>query len=70
MDLTGESKPSRSRLDWLLVAGATTVFVICATMARVPAMSFHRGPAALLTGVTLVLLFVCGFALWRTTRFN
>jgi len=70
IDLTGESKPSRSRLDWLLVAGATTVFVICATMARVPAMSFHRGPAAVLTGVTLVLLFVCGFALWRTTRFN
>ncbi len=66
----GESKPSRSRLDWVLVAGATSVFVICATMTRAPAVSFHRGPALLLIGATLVLLLVCGFALWRTTRFQ
>ena len=31
-----EAKPSRSALDWLLVAGATCVFVVLATMARVP----------------------------------
>ena len=66
----GESKPSRSPLDWVLVAGATSVFVICATMTRAPAMPFHTGPALLLIGAMLVLLLVCGFALWRTTRFN
>jgi len=65
-----EAKPSRSALDWLLVAGATFVFVVLATMARVPQMSFRWGPAALLIAATLVLLLVCGANLWRTTRFH
>src|SRR5712664_883124 len=65
-----EAKPSRSPLDWLLVAGATCVFLVLATMARVPQMSLRRGPAALLIALTLVLLFVCGAKLWRTTRFH
>src|SRR6266850_2222230 len=65
-----EEKPSRSALDWLLVAGATLVFTVLATMARVPQMSFRWGPAALLIAATLVLLLVCGAKLWRTTRFH
>ncbi len=68
--LLGESKPSRSALDWLLVVAATTVFVIFAAIARVPQMSLHRGPAALLTAVLFLFLIACGLALWRTTRFN
>jgi glucose uptake protein GlcU len=68
--LLGELKPSRSVLDWLLVILATTVFVILATMARIPQMSLHWGPAALLTAVLFLLLVICGLALWRTTRFN
>jgi drug/metabolite transporter (DMT)-like permease len=66
----GEAKPSRNRLDWLLVVAATSVFVIFAAMARVPQMSLHWGPAALLTAVLFVFLVICGLALWRTTRFH
>ena len=68
--LLGEKKPSRSALDWLLVIAATSVFVIFAAMARVPQMSLHWGPAALLTAALFLLLIICGLALWRTTRFN
>jgi glucose uptake protein GlcU len=66
----GELKPSRSALDWLLVAVATGIFVVFATMARTPRLSFHWGPAAVLSVATLILLLVCGFKLWRTTRFH
>jgi drug/metabolite transporter (DMT)-like permease len=68
--LIGEPKPSRSALDWLLVIAATSVFIIFGTMARVPQMSFHWPPAALLTAALFLLLIICGLALWRTTRFN
>jgi drug/metabolite transporter (DMT)-like permease len=68
--LLGELKPSRSVLDWLLVVLATSVFAIFAAMARVPQMSLRWAPAALLTAVLLLLLAICGLALWRTTRFN
>jgi len=66
----GEAEPSRSLFDWLLVAGATSIFVTCAIMARAPAMTFRWVPALLLTAAMLVLLLVCGLALWRTTRFR
>src|SRR6267154_1504319 len=68
--LVTEAKPSRSALDWLLVVAATSVFVIFAAMARVPQISLHWAPAALLTAVLVLFLIVCGLALWRTTRFN
>jgi len=70
MQVAGESKPSRSLLDWVLVGGATTIFAVFATMARAPGMPFHWAPAALLIVAIVVLLLVCGIALWRTTRFN
>jgi glucose uptake protein GlcU len=66
----GESKPARSALDWLLVAGATTIFVILAAIARVPQISLNWGPAVILSAAILVLLLVSGLTLWRTTRFN
>jgi glucose uptake protein GlcU len=66
----GELKPSRSAWDWLLVAGASGIFIVFAAMARVPQISLRLGPAGLLTAALLVLLFVCGLALWRTTRFH
>ncbi len=68
--LVTEAKPSRSALDWLLVVFATSVFVIFAAMARVPQLSLHWGPAALLTAALFLLLIICGLALWRTTRFH
>jgi drug/metabolite transporter (DMT)-like permease len=66
----GESAPSRSLWDWLLVAAATAIFVVLAAIARVPQLSLNWGPAALLTIALLVLLFICTLALWRTTRFH
>src|SRR5207245_9605209 len=51
--LLGELEPSRSALDWLLVVLATSVFVIFAAVARVPQLSLHWGPAALLPAVRL-----------------
>jgi hypothetical protein len=56
--------------DWLLVAAASGIFVLFATLARAPRMSFHWAPALLLIAATLALLVVCGVTLWRTTRFN
>jgi glucose uptake protein GlcU len=69
-EIEGEAKPSRSVFDWLLVAGATSIFVVCATMARSPAMAFRWVPALFLIAAMLVLLLVCGLTLWRTTRFH
>jgi glucose uptake protein GlcU len=70
MQVAGESKPPRRLLDWILVAVATGVFAVFATMARAPGMPFHWTPAVLLIVATLMLLMVCGGALWRTTRFH
>jgi glucose uptake protein GlcU len=70
VEVPGENRRSRSALDRLLVAGATTVFVFLAPLARAPSLPFHGIIAALLSVTILVLLFVCGLALWRTTRFN
>jgi drug/metabolite transporter (DMT)-like permease len=66
----GEAPPKRSAVDWVLIAGATAVFVGFARVAQVPKLSFHWGPAMVLSLALLVLLMVCGVALWRTTRFN
>src|SRR5436309_5528293 len=68
--LVTEAKPSRGALDWLLVVFATSVFVMFAAMARVPQLSLHWVPAALLTVALFLLLIICGLALWRTTRFH
>ncbi len=66
----GELKLSRNVWDWSLVAAATGVFLFFASMARVPQMSLHWGAVLLLSTASLVLLLVCGVALWRTTRFQ
>jgi hypothetical protein len=68
--MAGETRPARRPLDWLLVAVATTVFAIFAAMARTPRIAIHWGAVAVLSAATLVLLFVCGWLLWRTTHFH
>lgn len=65
-----EARPSRSPLDWFLVALATAILIAFAAIARVPTLSFRGGPAFVLAVTLLLLLFVCGTALWRTTRFH
>jgi len=66
----GESLPRRNAVDWLLVAAATTILLVFASIARVPQFSFHWAPALALTAALLLLLFVCGRKLWRTTGFH
>jgi drug/metabolite transporter (DMT)-like permease len=65
-----ERRPSRTWLDWLIVAAATAILAGFAAMARVPQISLRWGPALVLTVVLLWLLLFCGWTLWRTTRFH
>ena len=65
-----EAKPSRTAIDWLLVATATTIFAYFAATARLPRIQLNWPPALLLSAVTLSLLLICGAALRRTTRFH
>jgi len=67
---TGEVPPKRRAVDWILIAGATAVFVGFARIARVPELSIHWGPALALGAAMLILLVVCGLAIWKTTKFN
>jgi hypothetical protein len=68
--LDGESAPSRTLLDWLLLAATTAIFLYFARIARVPEISFQIIPAALLSVALIILLLICGISLWRTTRFH
>jgi len=69
-ETTGEKRPGRSVLDWVLVAVATAILGGFAAIARVPEFSFHWGPALALTLALVVLLFFCSRKLWRTTQFH
>src|SRR5947207_1911659 len=60
----------RGPLDWLLVAGATAVFVGFAAVARVPALLGDWRWAAALTLALVAFLTAGGLALWRATRFG
>lgn len=65
-----EIHPRRTLIDWLLVVLATSILAGFATIARVPDLSIRWEPALGLTVVAVVLLFLCGRKLWRTTRFH
>jgi len=68
--LADEKKRARSVLDWVLVVGATSIFVILATMARLPQIPANWAPAIALAIASLALFLICGLALYRTTRFH
>jgi hypothetical protein len=65
-----EAKPSRTTIDWLLVAVATAVFAFFGATARLPQIALNWPPALILSAATLALLLVCGVTLRRTTRFH
>ncbi len=65
-----EVRPQRTWIDWLLVIAATSVLIGFATVARVPDLAIRWQPALVLVIISLVLLFICGRKLWRTTRFH
>ncbi len=60
----------RTWVDWLLIGGATTVFVGFGAMAIIPQMELNWVWLAGLTSAMLVILVAGGVALWRTTRFS
>ena len=65
-----EAKPSRTAIDWLLVAAVTAIFVYLGATARLPQIPLNWAPALILSAATLTLLLVCGVTLHRTTRFH
>lgn len=66
----GEPKAGRSLLDWFLVLGATAIFIFFAVFARAPQIPMRPWPALLLSSATLLLLYLCGLSLRRTTNFR
>jgi len=66
----GEALPKRRALDWLLVIAATGILAAFACIARIPQISIRWLPAMLLAAASVLLLFLCGAKLWRTTRFH
>jgi drug/metabolite transporter (DMT)-like permease len=66
----GSVRVSRSLLDWLLILGTTVLFVILASMARLPKIDFSGAWAMAITAAMLALVATGGVALWRTTRFR
>jgi drug/metabolite transporter (DMT)-like permease len=65
-----EAQPRRGVADWLVVSVATAILVAFAAVAQIPTLSVHWGATAVLIVASLILLFLCGSALWRTTRFH
>lgn len=69
-DAAPAEKRGRSWLDWLLVIGATAIFVRLAMFARTPDLALSFPAMAALCAAMLLLLAGTGIALWRVTRFN
>ncbi len=65
-----EAKPSRTAIDWLLVAAATAIFAYFGATARLPQLAINWPPALILSAATLTLLLICATTLHRTTRFH
>ena len=69
-DISPVSTPSRSWLDWLLVATASGIFIYLASVARTPQISFNWPALVLLSVALLASLLVAALVLFRTTRFQ
>jgi glucose uptake protein GlcU len=66
---SGEPKRSRRWWDFLIVAMAAAAFVALGCWARVPALAMDMRWVAGLTVLSLALLAVAGWRLWRVTGF-
>jgi drug/metabolite transporter (DMT)-like permease len=65
-----EAKPSRTTIDWLVVATATAIFAYFGATARLPQLQLNWPAALALSAASLALLLICGLTLHRTTRFH
>lgn len=63
--------PIRRRwIDWLLVGGATLIFILFGMMARMPRMEIQFGWLIGLSLAMLLAIVAAGVALWRVTKFT
>jgi glucose uptake protein GlcU len=60
----------RTWVDWLLIAGATAIFIGLGVMARIPRMEIHTGWLALFGAALVAVLAVGVTVLWRVTKFT
>lgn len=69
----GEPAPSELRRDWwddLILGCVVAVFVELGSLARVPALHIRAEWAAVLALVLVMSAGVCGWQLWKATRFE
>jgi len=59
-----------TRIDWLIVLGATCIFGAFAAIARLPHMQIQMAWLVTLTLAMVLVLLGSGFGLWRVTKFN
>jgi drug/metabolite transporter (DMT)-like permease len=69
-DAAPPEKRGRSLFDWILVIGATAIFVRLAWLARTPDLALNYAAMGVLCAAMLLLLIGTGLALWKVTRFN
>jgi len=62
-------KVRRTAADWLLIAGATLIFVGLGALARTPRIEIQAGWLGLFAAALAAVLVAGGVALWRVTRF-
>ena len=60
----------RTWVDWLLIAGATFIFLAIGRLALVPEMEIHTGWLLIFTAALVAVLGAGGFVLWRVTKFT
>lgn len=71
--IAGEStevEGSRSWVDWLLLVVTSGIFFYLGAIARTPQISFHWPALVLLSLVSLLILAIAAFSLFKTTRFR
>ena len=69
-DPLSDQKPKRHWWEFLLVLAAVLAFVYLAVDATRPAIAIHAAWMAILSVASIVLLVICGFLLWKHTRFS
>jgi glucose uptake protein GlcU len=60
----------RTWVDWLVIAGATLIFLGLGTLAHVPHMELHAGWLGLFVVALVTILAVGTVVLWRVTKFT
>jgi drug/metabolite transporter (DMT)-like permease len=63
-------QPRRGWWDYLIVAAASAIFIWLGSIAVVPRIPISALSVTLLFAIMLITLALCGWALWKTTRFS